>query len=55
MLALAGWPARQAAALWVMKLLVVEDDTALRGGLLRLLGQWGHATEGAATLREARG
>lgn len=36
-----------------MKLLVVEDDTALRAALLRLLGQWGHATEAAATAAEA--
>ena len=28
-----------------MKLLVVEDDDALRVVLLRLLGQWGYATE----------
>ncbi len=31
-----------------MKLLVVEDDPALRGGLLRLLGQWGYGAEEAA-------
>ena len=35
-----------------MKLLVVEDDDALRVALLRLLGQWGYATEAAATAGE---
>ena len=38
-----------------MKLLVVEDDDALRMVLLRLLGQWGYATEAASTAGEARG
>lgn len=47
--------AGEATALWTMKLLVVEDDAALRRGLLRLLGQWGLAAEGAASLGEARG
>jgi len=36
-----------------MKLLVIEDDDALRGALLRLLGQWGCATEAASTAGEA--
>ena len=36
-----------------MKLLVVEDDPTLRAALLRLLGQWGYGTEGAATGGEA--
>ena len=31
-----------------MKLLVVEDDPALRDGLLRLLVQWGYGAEAAA-------
>jgi DNA-binding response OmpR family regulator len=38
-----------------MKVLVVEDDDALRAALLRLLAQWGYATEAASTAREARG
>jgi DNA-binding response OmpR family regulator len=36
-----------------MKLLVVEDDAPLRTALLRLLGQWGYAAEGAPTGRDA--
>lgn len=36
-----------------MKLLVVEDDPPLQTGLLRLLGQWGYATELASTGAEA--
>jgi DNA-binding response OmpR family regulator len=36
-----------------MKLLVVEDDPALREGLLRLLAQWGYGAEAAADGREA--
>ena len=36
-----------------MKLLVIEDDDALRGALLRLLGQWGYATEAASTASDA--
>jgi two-component system OmpR family response regulator len=36
-----------------MKLLVVEDDPPLQAGLLQLLGQWGYATELAATGAEA--
>jgi DNA-binding response OmpR family regulator len=38
-----------------MKLLVVEDDPPLRSALLRLLAQWGYATERAATAAEALG
>lgn len=36
-----------------MKLLVVEDDPILRAALLRLLGQWGYAAEGAGCGEEA--
>jgi DNA-binding response OmpR family regulator len=36
-----------------MKLLVVEDDPTLRAALLRLLGRWGYAAEGAANGAEA--
>ncbi|MFN9628919.1 MAG: response regulator transcription factor [Cyanobacteriota bacterium] len=36
-----------------MKLLVVEDDAPLQAALLRLLGQWGYATEAASTGDEA--
>jgi DNA-binding response OmpR family regulator len=36
-----------------MKLLVVEDDPPLQAALLRLLAQWGYATEMAATAGEA--
>jgi len=32
-----------------MKLLVVEDDPPLQAALLRLLAQWGYATELAST------
>lgn len=38
-----------------MKLLVVEDDPPLQAALLRLLGQWGYATEQASTAAEALG
>ncbi len=38
-----------------MKLLVVEDDPPLQAALLRLLGQWGYATEHASTSAEALG
>lgn len=38
-----------------MKLLVVEDDLTLQQALLRLLGQWGYATEAAATAASAMG
>lgn len=38
-----------------MKLLVVEDDPPLQAALLRLLGQWGYATELASTAAEALG
>jgi DNA-binding response OmpR family regulator len=36
-----------------MKLLVVEDDPPLQAALLRLLAQWGYATEQASTAAEA--
>jgi len=36
-----------------MRLLVVEDDGALRQALLALLGRWGYAPEGAACAEEA--
>ncbi|MCP9901849.1 response regulator transcription factor [Cyanobium sp. Cruz CV13-4-11] len=36
-----------------MKLLVVEDDPPLQAALLRLLRQWGYATEHASTAAEA--
>lgn len=36
-----------------MKLLVVEDNPSLQAALLRLLGQWGYATEKASTAAEA--
>ncbi|MEB3318453.1 MAG: response regulator transcription factor [Cyanobacteriota bacterium] len=36
-----------------MKLLVIEDYEALQGALLRLLSQWGYATEVASTGGEA--
>lgn len=36
-----------------MKLLVVEDDPPLQAALLRLLRQWGYATEQASTAAEA--
>lgn len=35
-----------------MKLLVVEDDPPLQAALLRLLAQWGYATEQASTAAE---
>lgn len=38
-----------------MKLLVVEDDPPLQAALLRLLAQWGYATELAGTAAEALG
>jgi len=38
-----------------MKLLVVDDDAPLQVALLRLLAQWGYATELAATAAEALG
>jgi DNA-binding response OmpR family regulator len=38
-----------------MKLLVVEDDPPLQSALLRLLSQWGYATEMATTAGEALG
>jgi DNA-binding response OmpR family regulator len=38
-----------------MKLLVVEDDPPLQSALLRLLRQWGYATEMATTAGEALG
>lgn len=38
-----------------MKLLVVEDDPPLRSALLRLLAQWGYATEMAGSAAEALG
>ncbi|MEB3264445.1 MAG: response regulator transcription factor [Synechococcus sp.] len=38
-----------------MKLLVVEDDPPLQTALLRLLAQWGYATEMASTAAEALG
>ena len=38
-----------------MKLLVVDDDAPLQAALLRLLAQWGYATELAATAAEALG
>ena len=38
-----------------MKLLVVENDPTLQAALLRLLAQWGYATEKAATAYEALG
>ena len=38
-----------------MKLLVVEDDAPLQAALLRLLAQWGYATEQASTAGEALG
>jgi len=38
-----------------MKLLVVEDDPPLQAALLRLLSQWGYATEHASTAAEALG
>jgi two-component system OmpR family response regulator len=36
-----------------MKLLVVEDDPPLQAALLRLLGQWGYASERASSGAEA--
>jgi DNA-binding response OmpR family regulator len=36
-----------------MKLLVVEDDPPLQAALLRLLAQWGYATELASTAADA--
>ena len=38
-----------------MKLLVVEDDPPLQAALMRLLSQWGYATERASTAAEALG
>jgi DNA-binding response OmpR family regulator len=38
-----------------MKLLVVEDDPPLQAALLRLLAQWGYATEQVSTAAEALG
>ncbi|MFM7639958.1 MAG: hypothetical protein ACKO45_00130 [Cyanobium sp.] len=38
-----------------MKLLVVEDDPPLQAALLRLVAQWGYATEHASTAAEALG
>jgi DNA-binding response OmpR family regulator len=34
-----------------LKLLVVEDDSQLRGALIQLLGRWGYAREGSGDPR----